>query len=176
MAMPKLKMESEFNGHVRRAMERLLQQMEGLERRQEALEALTQRIMAEQEELRREQAELRRRQEAQSQKWQDFGRRWSAYSAAWKAQVQQLKGFTRQLTALLPRCRRRNEVGEGGRTIRAAGGGAPGGAQGGRTQAEEDYFCAWSCFSARVLADSARWVFCFPAGIWVSPPPLFLSP
>jgi hypothetical protein len=100
-------MESEFSGHVRRAMERLLQQMEGLERRQEALEALTQRIMAEQE-------ELRRRQEVQSQEWQNFGRRWSAHSAAWKAQMQQLKGFTRQLTALLPRCRRRNEAGEGG--------------------------------------------------------------
>ena len=90
-------------------MERLLQHVEEMGRRQKAFEGLMERVMA-------EQAELRRRQEAQSQEWQEFGRRWSAYSAAWEAQMQQLEGFTQQLSALLPRCRQRNEAGEGGGT------------------------------------------------------------
>jgi chromosome segregation ATPase len=88
-------MKSEFDGHFKRVMEQLLQQVEEMGRRQEALEALTQRIMAEQE-------ELRRRQDAQSQEWENFGRRWRAYFADWEvrlgAQTQQLEGFTRQLT------------------------------------------------------------------------------
>ena len=87
-------MTSEFDGHVRRAMERLLQQMEEMERRQKALEDLTERITAEQE-------ELRRRQDAQSQEWENFGRRWRAYFADWEVrlglQTQQLEGFTTQL-------------------------------------------------------------------------------
>jgi chromosome segregation ATPase len=106
-------MESEFSGHLLKAVERLAAEVgslkaevENLKRRQEAFEAMTQRIMA-------EQAELRRRQEAREQEWQDFGRRWSAHFAVWESrwsgQVQQLeafahqlRGFTGRLAALLP--------------------------------------------------------------------------
>ena len=110
-------MESEFDAHLRKWIERLSkevqmgrEQVEELGRRQKAFEGLMERVLAEQAELRREQAELRRRQEAQSQAWQDFGRRWSDYSAAWEAawetrlegQMQQLQGFIQRLTALLP--------------------------------------------------------------------------
>jgi len=120
-------MEFEFDGHIRRVMERLLQEVEEIGRRQKAFEALAERILAEQAELRRRQeaqsqewaelrrrqeaqsqewAELRRRQEAQSQEWADFGGRWSAHFAVWErhlgGQIQQLEHFAQQLIALLP--------------------------------------------------------------------------
>jgi len=99
-------MTSEFDGHVRRAMERLLQQMEEMGRRQEALEAMMKGVIA-------EQAELRRKQDDLVREWEDFGKRLNAYSAAWEthlnAQMKQLEGFAqelgnsaRQLSALLP--------------------------------------------------------------------------
>jgi len=99
-------MTSEFDGHVRRAMERLLQQMEEMGRRQEALEAMMKGVIA-------EQAELRRKQDDLVREWEDFGQRLNVYSAAWKThldeRMKQLEGFAqelgnsaRQLSALLP--------------------------------------------------------------------------
>ena len=103
-------MQSEFNGQLMRAVERLAEKVEELGRRQEALESLTQRIMAElrreQAELRQEQAELCRRQDAQSEDGENCGRRWRTYSADWErhlgGQIQQLEHFAQQLIALLP--------------------------------------------------------------------------
>jgi predicted nucleic acid-binding Zn-ribbon protein len=99
-------MEFELDGHIRRVMERLLQEVEEMGRRQEALEAMVKHVIA-------EQAELRRRQDDLMREWEDFGKRLNAYSAAWEthlnAQMKQLEGFAqelgnsaRQLSALLP--------------------------------------------------------------------------
>jgi len=99
-------MEFELDGHIRRVIERLLQEVEGMARRQEELETMVQRVIA-------EQAELRRRQDDLAREWEDFGKRLDACSAVWEthlnAQMKQLEGFAqelrssaRQLTALLP--------------------------------------------------------------------------
>jgi len=110
-------MESEFSGHLLKAVERLAaeigslrEEIKNLQRRQEAFEGMMQRVMAE---LRQEQAELRRRQDTLEVEWQDFGTRLNVYSAAWETRLQsqmrelegfarQLENFTRQLAALLP--------------------------------------------------------------------------
>jgi len=95
-------MTSEFDGHVRRAMERLLQQMEEMGRRQEELENLVKRVIA-------EQAELRRKQDDLAREWEDFGQRLNVYSTHLDERMKQLEGFAqelgnsaRQLSALLP--------------------------------------------------------------------------
>ena len=83
-------MQSESDGYIRQAMERLLMQVEEIKRRQEGLEGMMQRVMAE--------VELcRRQQDALNVEWRNFGARWSACLVTWEAQMQYLEGFTRQL-------------------------------------------------------------------------------